>query len=290
MSPAHQAAATLLGELLDEASRTLAAAGLEQPRREARALLSALLPEGGAALYDRSRPVAPGLLAAIREAAMRRAAREPLARIVGRREFWSLDFGLNAATLVPRPDSETLVEVALAGCPDLRAPLRVLDLGTGSGCLLLALLSERPQAWGLGVDRSEAALGQARTNAAALGLADRSAFLLSDWGSALSGGFDLVVSNPPYIEQSDLAALEPEVAEHDPLLALDGGPDGLAAYRALAAQLDRLLAPGGLAVLEVGEGQAEAVAGLLAAAGLDGATFHADLSGRTRALCVRRKQ
>ncbi len=276
-----------LGELLAEAASTLAAAGLDSPRREARALFAALLPEGSAALYDRSLAVDPALLLALRAATARRAAREPLARILGRREFWSLDFQLVPETLVPRPDSETLIGTALGELPLRDRPYRFLDLGTGSGCLLLALLSEYPGAWGLGVDLSEPALGQARRNAAALGLEGRAAFALSDWGSGLAGAFDLVASNPPYIRRAELAGLEPEVTLHDPLLALDGGPDGLQAYRALVPQAARLLAPGGLLALEFGEGQAESLAAIVAAEGFGACRLHADLGGRPRVLCAR---
>lgn len=219
----------------------------------------------------------------------RRCAREPVSRIVGRREFWSMDFVLSPATLDPRPDSETVVEAALASIGDRRAPLLLADLGTGTGCLLLALLSELPAARGVGVDRSALAADTARANATRLGLAERAGFVVGDWSAALAGGFDLVVSNPPYLATAEMADLAPEVGRFDPALALDGGGDGLAAYRAIAADLDRLLAPGGRVVLEVGQGQAPAVSALLDGAGLSGIAVRPDLAGIERAVCGQKK-
>ncbi len=244
----------------------------------------------GAALYDRNRPVSTALAGALRAATARRASREPLARILGSREFWSLDFGLSPDTLEPRPDSETLVAAALAALQERDGRYRILDLGTGSGCLLLSILSERQSAWGLGIDRAEGALRQAARNAAALGLAQRAQFLLSDWGAAVRGSFDLIVSNPPYIERATLAVLQPEVALHDPRLALDGGVDGLQAYRCLVPQAAGLLAPGGCLSLEFGQGQQESVRRIVEQAGLEDCSLHADLSGMPRALCARRSR
>lgn len=279
-----------LGALLDEAAAKFAAVGLEAPRREARALFAAFIPGSAAALYDRKRPISAALAADLRAASDRRAKREPLARILGSREFWSLDFGLSPETLEPRADSETLVATALGELDDLARAYRILDLGTGSGCLLLAILSERPTAWGLGVDRSEGALRQAARNAAALALHGRAHFLLSDWAAALQGTFDLIVSNPPYIQHDQLDALQPEVALHDPPLALDGGADGLEAYRRLVPQAAGLLAPAGRLVLEFGQGQAKAVCHIARQAGLEDCSLHDDLAGLPRALCARRSQ
>ena len=216
----------------------------------------------------------------------RRAEREPLALILGRREFWSLDFAVSPATLVPRPDTETLITAALGAFADRAAPRRVLDLGTGSGCLLLATLSEFSRAFGIGVDRSAAAAVLAARNAAMLGLAGRSAFLCGDWAAALGAPFDLVLCNPPYIPTAQLDGLMPEVARHEPRAALDGGTDGLAAYRRLVPDLGRLLALGGVAVLEVGADQAGAVARLARHAGFAVARYQ-DLSGIARALALR---
>lgn len=269
-----------IAALLRLGAERLAAAGIENPRLESRLLLAHAL---GRRTEDLIRdmnnpaeaPAFPALLA-------RRAAHEPLALITGWREFWSLRFRVSPATLIPRADSETLVEAAL----DLPAPARVLDLGTGTGCLLLAVLHERPQAFGIGLDRSEDAARLARRNAADLGLTGRSAFLVGDWTAPLRGRFDLVLSNPPYIESAGIAALMPEVRAHEPASALDGGPDGLDAYRAIIAALPSILTSDGAAVLELGIGQSRAVAGLAEAAGLR-ATARQDLAGIERALILR---
>jgi len=218
----------------------------------------------------------------------RREAREPVAYLTGRCEFWSLEFAVTENVLVPRPDSETLIEAALAAVGDKNRALGVLDLGTGSGCLLLALLSELPAAGGLGVDVSEAALAVAARNAAALGLEGRADFMLSDWDAGVSGGvegrFDLVAANPPYVADGEFAALEPEVARFEPRLALAGGADGLDCYRLLAPRLGRLLAAGGKAFVEIGAAQAEAVTGLFESGGLRVVSVHPDLAGRPRVI------
>lgn len=268
--------------------RALAAAGLDTPSLDARLLGVDALGIGATALVTE-----PDVALSADEAArlagfgLRRVAREPVARILGRAEFWSLPFRLSPETLVPRPDTETVVEAALALVPDRRAAIRVLDLGTGSGCLLVALLHELPGAWGLGLDRSAAALATARANAARNGVADRAAFAAGDWAAALAGRFDLVVSNPPYIATSLVGGLDPEVARHDPPRALDGGPDGLAAYRTILASAPALLAPDGSLVLEIGHDQHAALAALVAAAGLRIAGTARDLGGHVRALTVR---
>jgi release factor glutamine methyltransferase len=219
-----------------------------------------------------------------------RAAREPLAQITGHREFWSLDFAVTADTLVPRPDTETLIEAALAAFPARAAVRRVLDLGTGTGCLLLAALHEFPDAFGVGVDRVPAAAALAARNAAALGMADRAALLCADWASALAGRFDLVLCNPPYIPAAEIAGLMADVALYEPASALAGGADGLDAYRAVLPVLPGLLEPGGVAVLEIGQGQAGAVTALAArnrlAEGLASGP-RADLAGIARALVLR---
>ncbi len=200
---------------------------------------------------------------------LRRMAGEPVARILGSKEFWGLPLRLSPATLVPRPDTETVVEAALeilrAGS---KGHPRIADLGTGSGAILLALLSELPHAFGAGTDISEAALRTARENAERLGFAQRAAFVACDYAAALAGPFDLVVTNPPYIRSAEIAALDAEVRDHDPHRALDGGADGLDAYRLIASEAARLLAPGGVLVVEVGRGRSGEVGALLAAAGL----------------------
>jgi release factor glutamine methyltransferase len=224
--------------------------------------------------------------------ARRRLSGEPIARILGLKEFWGLPLTLSAATLVPRPDTETVVELALEmlrAAPDRGRRLRIADIGTGSGAILLALLSELPEACGVGTDISVAALRTASINAARLGLAPRVLFVACDYAATLSGPFDLMVSNPPYVRSAEIADLAVEVRDHDPRRALDGGADGLDAYRALVPQAARLLAPGGALVVEVGHGQSKEVEGLMTAAGL---TLErppkADLAGIRRALAGRK--
>jgi release factor glutamine methyltransferase len=223
--------------------------------------------------------------------ARRRATGEPVARILKAREFWGLPLSLSTATLVPRPDTETIVEAALEmlrGVHGDHGPLRIADIGTGSGAILLALLSEWPNAWGIGTDISEAALRTAKANAGRLGLAPRAAFVACDYAAALSGGLDLIVSNPPYIRSGDISALAPEVRDHDPRRALDGGADGLDAYRRIAPQAARLLAPGGCLVLEVGHDQSGDVETLLTMAGLNlPGEPKTDLAGIRRAVLGR---
>jgi release factor glutamine methyltransferase len=224
--------------------------------------------------------------------ARRRVAGEPVARIIGLKEFWGLPLRLSPATLVPRPDTETVVEAALEilrAESDSRRSLRIVDLGTGSGAILLALLSELPNTFGIGTDISEAALHTARENARQLGLAPRAAFVACDYATALSGPFDLVVSNPPYIRSADIASLGIEVRDHDPRRALDGGFDGLDAYRLIVPEAARLLRPGGALVLEVGHDQSGEVEGLIAAVGLIPADApKTDLAGIRRAVLGRK--
>ena len=270
-------------EILADAAAYLAAAGIEDPKREARLLLAHATGLGQADLLrDLHAPIdAPGFAGLVQ----RRAAREPLALITGRQGFWTLDLEVSADTLIPRADSEVVVEAALAAFTG-RSMGRVLDLGTGTGCLLLAILAERPDATGIGVDRSESAARLARRNARAAGLAERAAFLCGDWATALDARFDLVLSNPPYIESAAIAGLMPEVARYEPHRALDGGVDGMDAYRAILASLPGLLAPGGVAALELGLGQADAVAGLAQAQGLAFGGVRDDLSGIGRVLTL----
>ncbi len=268
----------------------LSVSGVSAPELEAGLLLAHVLGCARSALLARrDEPISPEVERQALALLVRRISGEPVARILGHREFWSLDFRLSPDTLVPRPDTETVVEEALALFPDRAAPLRILDLGTGSGAILAALLSERPLAIGLGVDRAEGAARTARDNLAHAGVADRSAVMVGDWGAALSGGFDLVVSNPPYIAHGALANLPREVRLHDPSLALDGGADGFDAYRAIAADLGRLLVPGGAVVLELGAGQDSQVRDILRDAGLkETGPTRRDLAGIARALSARR--
>jgi len=238
------------------------------------------------------RPLTSDETIRLEDLARRRLSGEPIARILGLKEFWGLPLKLSAATLVPRPDTETVVELSLEmlrAAPDRGRRLRIADIGTGSGAILLALLSELPEACGFGTDISVAALRTASANAARLGLAPRAMFVACDYAAALSGTFDLMVSNPPYVRSAEIAGLAAEVRDHDPRRALDGGADGLDAYRALVPQAARLLAPGGALVVEVGHGQSKEVEGLMTAAGL---TLErppkADLAGIRRALAGRK--
>ena len=216
----------------------------------------------------------------------RRLSGEPVSRILGRRAFWTLDLAITPDVLDPRPDSEAVVEAVLARLGTRDGALSLLDFGTGSGCLLLALLAELPHAWGLGVDRSQAALRVAATNAAAHGLARRARFLASDWDAALSWRYDVIVSNPPYLADREIETLAPEVRGYDPRLALSGGADGLEAYRKLLPALRRRLAPGGFAVLEVGAGQAAAVAEIARQSDVIHIGSQYDLAGIERAVVL----
>jgi release factor glutamine methyltransferase len=276
---------------VQQARRALGAAfgsaGLDTPDLDARVLVAhalgldhaGLVAAGGRALDDTE-------AARISSLADRRLAGEPVARILGTREFWGLPLTVTPAVLVPRPETETVVELALSLIEDRARPLRIADLGTGSGAILLALLHELPNAFGIGTDIAPGALEVARRNAMRLGLADRARFAACDYGAALAGPFDLVLSNPPYIATSVIATLAPEVRDHDPSCALDGGADGLAAYRTLAADAARLAGAGHL-VVEIGAGQERDVEFLLTQKGLALAAMRHDLSGIARALAVR---
>jgi release factor glutamine methyltransferase len=268
----------------EEGARLLAEAGLESPRAEARLLYAHAL--GVSRDETISASIAPTTDQSAAFAAMiaRRAAREPSAYITGRKEFWSMDFAVGPGVLVPRPETETLIEEALRLFPDRRVPLRIADLGTGTGILLLATLKEFPNATGTGFESSPEAFVWAARNTAshAPGRAD---LRPADW-SAAEGPFDLVLSNPPYIPCSEIAALDPEVSRFEPRAALDGGPDGLSAYRALAELLPRILRPGGSALLEIGAGQDGAMAGLFQGSGLRVTRMVPDLAGIPRALVL----
>lgn len=259
--------ATLVS-LWTEVRQRLEAAGVETPVLDARILL-----ESGAGVSrldivtDPRRAVSAQQVEAVRQLAQRRERREPIAYILGRKAFWSLELAVGSGVLVPRPETEFVVEAALGSVPK-EAPARVIDLGVGSGAILLAILSERPNATGVGVDVSGDALAIAAANARALGLHDRIRFHEGHWWRGVEGRFDVVVSNPPYIPSGEVPTLSPEVARHEPLLALDGGPDGLAAYREIIAELPSRLGPNGVFALEVGRGQDVAVAALARTAGL----------------------
>ncbi len=272
------------------AAATLRGAGIDEPRLDATLLLCAVQGIGRTALIS-----APDAALSADEAAAfaamigRRAGHEPVSRILGHREFWSLDFRLSADTLDPRPDSEILVEAVLDRLDDRARPWRLIDLGTGSGCLLLTLLHELPQARGLGIDRAPGAVAMAAANAAALQLDARAEFRVGDWLAGVAGAVDVILSNPPYIASAEVAGLAPEVRAHDPLAALDGGPDGLDAYRALLPQAAALLAPGGLCAVEIGHDQGIAVSALMRAAGFAVEPVLAALGGHDRVVVGRRK-
>jgi release factor glutamine methyltransferase len=291
------AGCSLAGQTIEAARRALVARfnaeGIDSAELDVRMLVGAALNLDLTGLIAAAaRRVTATEAARIAGFARRRIDGEPVARILSHKEFWGLKLQLSPETLVPRPDTETVVELALAmlraaPIPDTR--LRVADIGTGSGAILLALLHELPEAFGIGTDVSIAALRTARRNAADLELAGRAAFVACDYAASLSGPFDLIVSNPPYVRSTDIADLANEVRDHDPHLALDGGTDGLDAYRALIPQAARLLGPGGTLVVEAGRGQSSDVAGLMTAAGLTPAgPPRADLAGVLRAVAARK--
>ncbi len=263
----------------------LRAAGVETPRLEARLLLAQAIgvtPETLIGELD-----CPAEISRYEKLLLRREAREPLALTLGRREFWSMEFAVSDATLLPRPESETLIEAACAAFRDRASvPRRILDLGTGTGCLLLAVLAEFPTSFGVGLDVSPAAVSLARRNAAMLNFGNRTAFAVSDWAAPVTGRFDLVIANPPYVATAEIPHLMPEVALHEPRTALDGGMDGLDAYRLLVPALPALLAAGGVAVLEIGSGQAGAVAALATDAGFTTSVVP-DMAGTSRAIVLR---
>ncbi|MGJ4902271.1 peptide chain release factor N(5)-glutamine methyltransferase [Bradyrhizobium sp. HKCCYLS2058] len=282
----------IAGANIDSARRAVAArfaaAGLDSPELDARLLLGhALQLDLTGLVMHGQRQLSHADAQRLEALVQRRLVGEPVARLLGAKEFWGLPLQLSADTLVPRPDTETVVELALehlAAGGALTRPLRIADLGTGSGAILLALLSELPRAHGVGTDISVGALATARDNARALGLADRAGFVACSYAAALSAGFDLIVSNPPYIPSSEISELDVEVRSHDPLRALDGGKDGLDAYRALIPQAAALLRPGGAVIVEVGLGQSDGAAALMVRAGLaaDSSTIRADLAGIPR--------
>jgi release factor glutamine methyltransferase len=283
------------GISVDEAQRTLsksfALAGIDSGMTDARALIGAALRLSRAQLLAQSdRLLEPREIAAIDALAARRMKREPVSRILGRKEFWSLMLDVTPDVLVPRPDTETLIEAALdyvvRGGLRLE-PLRILDIGTGTGALMLALLQELPNARGVATDVSVAALHVARGNAERLKLASRCSFVACNLADGVQGRFDLIVSNPPYIARGAIALLDPEVRDFDPRLALDGGADGLDAYRAIAASVPPLLAPGGRLIMELGVGQAPPVTALFEAARFIVLSIRNDLGGIARALIAK---
>jgi release factor glutamine methyltransferase len=281
---------TTYDSLLRDAAAALAAAGIENVRLEARLLLAKAADATTEELISRGADETPAAVAKrLTGYIARRVCREPMAYILGEREFWGLPFKVSPAVLVPRPDSETMIEAALAMLPDRLRLWRFLDLGVGSGCLLLTLLKEYEMAEGMGLELSHDALAIAQANADELGVASRARLCLGDWrqpgwDQRFVGAFDLVVSNPPYVRASDIAGLMPEVAEFEPRVALDGGVDGLDAYRAIVAAAPRLVAPGGHLLVELGDGQVPEIAELFRSAGLTVEGPWNDLAGIERVL------
>ncbi|WFU73045.1 peptide chain release factor N(5)-glutamine methyltransferase [Bradyrhizobium sp. CB2312] len=289
--------ATDSGHSIESARRALAArlqaAGIEEPGLDARLLVGAAVELDLTAMVTQAaRRLTPEEAARLEGYAQRRLAHEPVARILGAREFWGLPFRLSEATLVPRPDTETVVELALEIFREFRISgrrPRIADIGTGSGAILLALLHEIPEAFGVGTDVSLTALSTARDNAAALGLSGRAAFVACSYAAALQGPFDLIVSNPPYIPSAEIPKLSIEVREHDPHLALDGGNDGYDAYRILIPQAAERLAAGGALIVEAGQGQARNIETLMGGAALSvDRPLKADLGGILRAVSARK--
>ncbi len=282
-------AAVSVAKALEEARLRLRAAGVEAPAREARLLLERT---AGVRREDQlahpERPLDPDAHRAFLKAVARRAAREPLAYIVGEKEFFGLTLRVRPGVLIPRPESEVVVELALARRPPQVA--WIADIGTGSGCLLIAALKAISGARGVGTDLAPAALDLARENARRLGVAARALFVCGRFAEPISGRIDLLLANLPYVARRECAVLPPEVRDFEPLLALDGGEDGLGAPRLLIPDLPRLLRPAGLAVLEVGRGQAGAVAGLVREAGLETVEIRPDLAGIPRAVAARRPE
>ena len=283
MMQALQAGVTR-GEALKTLRSLLAEAGIDDCAADARLLLCAA---DGLKSTDLIRApefaLSEGAFQRLAPMAMRRVAGEPVSRILSRREFWGLPLTISPDVLDPRPDTETLVEAVVRELAHRReAPLRILDLGAGSGAILCALLKEFGAATGMAVDLSAPAAAQARANLAACGLAGRSRVVVGSWGQALRGPFDIIASNPPYIPSGEIGGLEREVRDHDPSLALDGGSDGLDAYRAIGPQLEPLLGEDGCFFLEVGAGQADSVTAILAGCGLTKLANYADLAGIAR--------
>jgi release factor glutamine methyltransferase len=281
-------ASTARSEALANLEKTFKLAGIENPAREARISLCAASGISPVALIIDPREPLGSVALKVQEVAARRATGEPLSRIVGKREFWALSFAITPHVLDPRPETETIVEAALSIFSDRRQdPLRILDLGVGSGALLCALLTEFRAAHGVGVDISADATGVAQGNVDTCGLSLRAEIRIGDWASGLEGRFDLIVSNPPYIPTADFAGLPREVRDFDPALALDGGIDGLGAYRRILPESRRLLAPGGWLITELGAGQATDVAAIANQCGFTDVRTTQDLAGVDRVVAAR---
>lgn len=276
------------GGLYSEGRIALERAGIDNAALDARVLLQHATRRTWADLFnDEAEIAAPGEIAAFNEMIARRIARVPIAQIIGVKEFWSLEFKVTPATLIPRPESEHLIERALQLIPK-DSMGRVLDLGTGTGCLLISFLKERPHMTGVGVDLSAEALEVAKFNAISHEVFQRCTWLRSDWTENVVGEFELVLANPPYMTETEFEAAAPEVREHEPKLALSPGKDGLDAYRAIAKGLPKVLKPGGFTVLELGVAQARQVRALLESEGLDSVRIGLDLAGHERLISARK--
>ena len=281
------------GDAVLAVNHHLTKVGVDNPRLDARLLVAHVLEITPTRLFSYPETqLNAGQVEQLCSLVERRAQREPMARILGSREFWSLNFKVNESTLVPRPDSETIIEAVLARIEDRNAPLSILDLGTGSGCLLLALLSELKAATGLGVDISEHALKTASRNAQTLGFGDRARFQRSNWFENIDKKempFDLIICNPPYIPDYDITRLEPDVSKYDPYVALSGGSDGLDAYRKLIPKMADSLTLDGMIAIEVGMNQALDVAGFGEAGALELEEICKDIAGLDRVLVFQLK-
>jgi release factor glutamine methyltransferase len=272
-------------DALRHSNDVLAEAGIETARLDARLLVGHVLGmDAKAALLVNERALHDAEQERLKTLLARRAGHEPMAYIMAEREFWSLPFKVTPATLVPRPDSETIVEAVLASVPDRQKHFSILDLGTGSGCLLLSLLHELPQAQGVGIDCSTPALNVARDNAQHLQLSNRASFICADWGNGVSKKFDLIVCNPPYIPHDEIKTLMPDVAQFEPRHALSGGKDGLESYRAIASCVPDMLKKDGTAYFEIGMNQADAVINILTENRLQTVDIKEDLSGLPRCI------
>jgi release factor glutamine methyltransferase len=278
---------TAVRDLLNAAAARLAAAGIDNGRLDARVLLAHVLKLSPGDVVTGSIALPEGAKERFQSAVERRIAREPLAYITGEKEFWSLPFAVGQGALIPRPETETVIEEARKAFPDAKTPLRILDLGTGTGVLLLTLLHLYPETSGVGVDASPDALRWARMNASRLGLESRARLIPGNWDQGIDGIFDLVVSNPPYVTSGAMGQLEPELA-FEPREALDGGPDGLEAYRALAPVLAHRTAPGGHVLLEIGADQGVTVPSVIGAAGLQISHVAGDLAGLSRVVVAKK--
>jgi release factor glutamine methyltransferase len=277
-------------QALTEAAETLRAAGIDTAVLDARVLLCHALGLGEEYLLgSQETPINQDIAGQYRKFVARRQQHEPIAHITHKKEFWSLDFTVTPATLVPRPESETLVESALQRFPDRDRAYEIVDFGTGSGCLLITLLRELPKSIGIGIDISTSALAVASANAKALGVAPRARFVQGDWAKNIKGAFDIIIGNPPYIAEGEINKLAPDVAKFEPHTALFGGADGLDAYRALMPQVARLLKSNGTALFEIGQGQTAGITKIIREAGLKAVEVKPDLAGIDRCIIIKKE-